>query len=197
MATTTQKKPAARTQLGREDWIRAAIEVMIDSSVDQVRVEALARELNVSKGSFYWHFKNRDDLLEAVLELWTQEATLSVAERVLRRGASAEEHLLLFLRLPLNSKKASKASDLELAILGWARRNRMAEDAVAKVDQLRVEQLVQELDQLGFSAEQAEFRAHTAYAFLRYIAQRRDLPLPKRMEMTAAFHRQLVQGARQ
>jgi len=195
--TKLEEKKVTRTQLTRDDWARAAIEVMIDSSVEQVRVEAIARELDVSKGSFYWHFRNRDDLLEAVLEIWTQEATLSVGERVLRRATSPAERVLLFLRLPLSSKRASKAADLELAILDWARRSRMAEDAVSKVDRLRVEELAREFDQLGFNREQAEFRAYTAYAFLRYIAQRRDLPLPKRMEMTAAIHRQLLQNSSQ
>jgi AcrR family transcriptional regulator len=195
--TKLEEKKTARTQLTREDWARAAIEIMIDSSVEQVRVEAIARELDVSKGSFYWHFRNRDDLLELVLEIWTQEATVSVDERVLRRAANPAERLLLFLRLPLSSKRASKASDLELAILGWARRSRMAEDAVATVDRLRVDQLTRQFDQLGFAPEQAEFRAHTTYAFLRYIAQRRDLPAPKKLEMTAALHRQLLHDAAQ
>jgi AcrR family transcriptional regulator len=193
--TNPEEKKASRTQLTREDWARAAIEIMIDSSVEQVRVEAIARELGVSKGSFYWHFRNRDELLELVLDIWTQEATLSVDERVLRRATSPSERLLLFLRLPLSSKRASKASDLELAILGWARRSRMAEDAVATVDRLRVEQLARQFGQLGFSQEQAEFQAHMTYAFLRYIAQRRDLPAPKKMEMTTALHRQLLQDA--
>jgi AcrR family transcriptional regulator len=187
-------KTPARAPLSREDWVRAAIEVMIDSSVEQVRVEAIARELGVSKGSFYWHFRNRDDLLESVLEIWTQEATLSVDERVLRRATTPAERLLMFLRLPLSSKRASKASDLELAILGWARRSRMAEDAVAKVDQLRVEQLTRQFGQLGLNPEQSEFRAHVAYAFLRYIAQRRDLSTAKRMEMTAAIHKDLLRS---
>jgi AcrR family transcriptional regulator len=194
--TAQENKKSVRPQLTREDWARAAIEVMIDGSVEQVRVEGLARELNVSKGSFYWHFRNRDDLLGAVLEIWTEEATLSVDERVLRRAATPAERLLLFLRLPLNSKRALKASYLELAILDWARRSRMAEDAVAKVDQLRVDQLARQFAQLGFNREQAQFRAHTAYAFLRYIAQRRDLPAPARVEMTSAMHHNLIEPAK-
>ena len=191
-----EKKKAPRTQLNRDDWIRAAIEVMIDSNVDQVRVEGIARELDVSKGSFYWHFRNRDDLLEAILDLWIHEATVRVDERVLRRAAGPAERLFLFLSLPLSSKRASKASDLELAILDWARRSRMAEDAVSKVDQIRVEQLVRQFKQLGFPADQSEFRAHTAYAFLRYIAQRRDLSLPKKMEMTVQIHQGLINASK-
>lgn len=185
-------KTPVRTQLNREDWVRAAIEVMIDRSVEDVRVEAIARELNVSKGSFYWHFRNRDDLLTAILELWEREAAVAVSERVEQRAQSPAERLLLFLRLPISSKRASKASDLELAILGWARRSRMAEDAVAKVDRIRVERLIQIFRELELPIEAAEFRAHVAYAFLRYIAQRRDMPAAKKAEMTAAIHRELL-----
>jgi AcrR family transcriptional regulator len=181
-----------RDQLGRDDWVRAAIEIMIDSSVEHVRVEGIARELNVSKGSFYWHFKNRDDLLDAVLETWTREATLSVSDRVRQRAGSPADRLMLFLRLPLNSRKASKASDLELAILGWARRSRMAEDAVAKVDQLRVEELVSIFNELGFDAEKSAANAHTAYAFLRYIAQRRDMAVNEKMKLTSIVHQNLL-----
>lgn len=185
-------KTPARTQLNREDWVRAAIEVMIDSSVEDVRVEAIARELNVSKGSFYWHFKNRDELLVAILELWEQEAAIAVSERVEQRAESPAERLLLFLRLPISSKRALKASDLELAVLGWSRRSRMAEDAVAKVDRIRVERLVLIFRELGLPAQAAEFRAHVAYAFLRYIAQRRDMVGPKKAELIAAIHRELL-----
>ena len=188
------EKTPERTQLNREDWVRAAIEVMIDSSVEDVRVEAIARELDVSKGSFYWHFKNRDDLLNAILELWLEETAIGVSERVEQRAQSPAERLLLFLRLPISSKRASKASDLELAILGWARRSRMAEDAVAKVDRIRVERLVVIFKELGLSVEAAEFRAHVAYAFLRYIAQRRDILAAKKSDMIAEIHRELLKG---
>lgn len=187
-------KAPPKIQLNREDWVRAAIEVMIDSSVADVRIEALARELNVSKGSFYWHFKNREDLLNAILELWAEEAAVAVSERVEHRAQSPAERLLLFLRLPISSKRASKAADLELAILGWARRSRLAEDAVAKVDQIRVERLVVIFRELGLTHEVAEFRAHVAYAFLRYIAQRRDISATEKTGMTADIHRQLLQG---
>lgn len=161
---------------------------MVDSSVEQVRVESLARELEVSKGSFYWHFKNRDDLLGAVLERWRHDTTRGVQERLKRREPSAANRLLLFLRLPLRSARAVRSADLELAILGWARRSRMAEMAVAEVDRLRVAHAAGLLEEMGFSPADAELRAHIAYAFIRYIAQRRDLDVKERFDMTTVVH---------
>ena len=54
----------------REDWIDAAWNTLGEAGVDGVRVEALARSLGVTKGSFYWHFKNRQDLIDALYDRW-------------------------------------------------------------------------------------------------------------------------------
>ena len=53
-----------RPPFHRDDWIRAAVARLSDLGIEAVRVEVLARDLGVSKGSFYWHFRNRIDLLE-------------------------------------------------------------------------------------------------------------------------------------
>jgi len=61
---------AARPQTDRDTWVRAATQTLADSGVDGIRVETLARGLGLTKGSFYWHFKDRRALLDAVLEHW-------------------------------------------------------------------------------------------------------------------------------
>jgi len=53
--------------LGQDDWLRAARLALLRGGVEAVRVEKLARDLGVTKGSFYWHFKDRDELLELLL----------------------------------------------------------------------------------------------------------------------------------
>jgi AcrR family transcriptional regulator len=64
--------------LTAEDWVRAAARAIEEGGVTAVAVEPLARKLGVTKGSFYWHFKNRGALLEAVLERWEEECTEAV-----------------------------------------------------------------------------------------------------------------------
>ena len=61
------KTRAPRTQLDRKGWIEAAIDVLADQGVEGMRVEVLAKSFGVTKGSFYWHFKDRQDLFNAVL----------------------------------------------------------------------------------------------------------------------------------
>ncbi len=60
-------------RLDREAWTRAAIEAFERSGPAGVAIVPLARHLGVTRGSFYWHFKSRDELLAAALELWERE----------------------------------------------------------------------------------------------------------------------------
>src|SRR5689334_11922394 len=59
-----------KTSLTAEDWADAALDALATGGLEAVAVEALARRLKVTKGSFYWHFGNRDELIKAALEAW-------------------------------------------------------------------------------------------------------------------------------
>jgi AcrR family transcriptional regulator len=58
------------TVLARRDWIDAGLELLVGKGVDHVKITRLADALGVTRGSFYWHFKDRDDLLSALVEDW-------------------------------------------------------------------------------------------------------------------------------
>jgi len=76
-------RPGRRT-LNREDWARAALEAMREGGLGAVAVEPLAERLGTTKGSFYWHFKDRDSLIRAALERWVAESDdmMAAAERI-------------------------------------------------------------------------------------------------------------------
>ena len=97
--------PKKKPRLSRAAWIEAALEVL-EEGIDAVAVEPLARQLGVTKGSFYWHFKNRDALLADTLDLWEQRSTEAIIADVsqhdtpravltalARRGLSEREHM--------------------------------------------------------------------------------------------------------
>ena len=67
---TTARKGRSTDSLTREDWIDGAWEMLGENGVDGVRIEPLARRLGVTKGSFYWHFKERQELIDALLDRW-------------------------------------------------------------------------------------------------------------------------------
>ncbi len=85
------------TRLQRADWLRAAQRTLVIHGLAGVRIEALARDLGVSKGSFYWHFADRAALLEALLAAWEVESDWLIAES--RKAPSPPERLAHLLAL--------------------------------------------------------------------------------------------------
>ena len=73
MASPAPIRAPKSTPLQRGDWVRAAFARLSDDGIDAVRVEVLARDLHVSKGSFYWHFRDRDELAAAMLDQWDED----------------------------------------------------------------------------------------------------------------------------
>ena len=69
-------------RLERADWVAAGLDALERDGVEAVAVVPLARELGVTRGSFYWHFASRDELLDAVLERWEREHSTDVLEAV-------------------------------------------------------------------------------------------------------------------
>ena len=166
---------AQRTRLDATAWVEAGTQILVRQSIDQVGVERLAKVLGVTKGSFYWHFKNKAELQGAILDRWTRKSTLEVQERLQREQAKPEDRLFRLLELPFWSPRAARAADLELAIRAWSRRSVLARRAVQKVDTIRVEFLIEIFAELGFDAAEGSSRSHLAYAFMRYLSQLRDV----------------------
>ena len=67
-----RKLASPRVQLDRENWIESATDVLAREGLGGLRIEVLAKRCGVTKGSFYWHFKDRQDLLTAILEHWQE-----------------------------------------------------------------------------------------------------------------------------
>ena len=97
-------------QLGRKEWISAAIEAAAEGGIDNVRVERLARRLRVTKGSFYWHFKDRNALLQALLEAWQAMQATTVIKLGLRSDLSESDTIDLALRALLEAADEDSAT---------------------------------------------------------------------------------------
>ena len=80
-------------RLGKQEWINAGLVALAAHGADAVRVERLAETLHVTKGSFYWHFKDRNELLQALLEAWQSRATRAIIDAVETRGGDARARL--------------------------------------------------------------------------------------------------------
>jgi AcrR family transcriptional regulator len=155
----------SRGQFGPDDWIRAAHRVLESRSIDAVRVEVLAKEMGVTKGSFYWHFKDRDDLLQRILTAWRDEATEQIIFRFESRQLAARELIRDLLMLPFRGAAAREAAATELAIRAWARRDDAARRVLDEVDAKRLSYITQCFRALGFSATESKSRAFALYSY--------------------------------
>lgn len=105
--------------LGKHDWLQAARLALLKGGVAEVRVERLARDLHVTKGSFYWHFKDREELLELLLREWENELREIVPRLKGRRGRDA---LLFLVRFLVERARLSEAGIVpsDAAMFTWA-----------------------------------------------------------------------------
>jgi len=154
-----------RISLTPSHWIDLAIELLVDHGIDAVRVDDLARRLGVTRGSFYWHFKDRDDLLQGVLKSWRDAATEQIIERFDTRHSDPLALVKDLISLPFRGERAARAASIELAIRAWARRHPMARQAVDEVDERRISYHAQVFSSLGFPIPEARARAFALYAY--------------------------------
>jgi AcrR family transcriptional regulator len=157
--------PVAKTSLTPEAWIDAATDVLVDRGIDHVRVDILAGELKVTRGSFYWHFRDREDLLRRVLKAWGERATEQLTARLERAGSDAQAQLRDVISLPFRGRAAARGARIELAIRAWARRDEMARKAVDEADASRIAYHEAIFAALGFEADESRSRAFLLYSY--------------------------------
>ena len=128
--------------LGREDWLRAARLALLRGGVEAVRVEKIARDLGVTKGSFYWHFKDRDELLELLLCEWESEVPEMLSEVGLGAGSEKIRRLMRLVEQRANLSEEGEAPS-DAAIFAWASVDRKVARRVNKAEELRIQSLKQ------------------------------------------------------
>ena len=152
-----------RTQLDRSNWIEAAIDALATSGLAGLRVEALAKHCGVTKGSFYWHFKDRRDLFLAVLERWS-EGRIRDIEKVTGAQPGQERDRLNHAIEVYGTSRNRKGMAIELAVRDWARRDPEAAAVVESVDLYRLECTRRLFVATGMSDAEAKSRSLLLYA---------------------------------
>jgi AcrR family transcriptional regulator len=157
--------------LTREDWIRAGRSALEEGGPARVAVSPLAQALGATRGSFYWHFTDRNDLLRAVLVDWERRSTDGTIEAVLRESDPRERlHRLFTLVLADPS-----APVLDVTIAAHAD-DPIVGPILERVTRRRVEFVEKCFADLGFGAD-ATARARVAYAaFIGWLQMRHIAP---------------------
>jgi len=154
--------PKDAKALTREDWIAGGLTRLAANGVDKVSVAPLARELGVTKGSFYWHFKDRQALLDAMLKRWEEFGTQRIIERIEASGGSPADRLRMIVDLSVEHI----GSRLEPALRDWGRHDKRVWQAMRRVDNRRMAFLRQQFEALGGNRAEAEARSWLFYSLL-------------------------------
>ncbi|WP_397414040.1 TetR/AcrR family transcriptional regulator [Phenylobacterium sp.] len=175
-----------RQILTREDWIEAARKVLVAAGVDDVKVDRLSRQLKVTRGSFYWHFKNRKDLLDALLDGWKQQ-NLSEIAQVRNRRREAGPDMVEVVRIWLQEDPAYPTFDM--AIRFWARKDPAVAALVRRTDDEWIG-LLQAIFQANGEGELASLaRARITYFHqIGYYALAIEESLEDRLALSPYYH---------
>ena len=179
-----EKQGKSTESLTRDDWISAAWDMLGENGLDGVRVEPLARRLGVTKGSFYWHFKDRQQLMEALLDRWfsiwddqmlpDMEEAANPADRI---WALFESVLGRLTRGQTVSLRMMSHSDADVA-----RR-------IDERDAQRLSFLTSQLVEIGFAPDEARVRGQVYQTIMtgEYLRSG-GLPLEERVARTRSYH---------
>lgn len=185
-AAVGQGSEVGQARLGRGDWLIAGLRILIDEGIDAVRITRLADDLGVTRGSFYWHFRDRDDLLNGLIEFWSQKNTAAVREAV--AGApSLTDGILALFDAWIDPERFDPR--LDHAMRDWARRSDRVRRAVDDADTERVAVIASLYRGFGYDEDEAFIRARVIYfGQIGYYALDLDESLAARLANLEAYY---------
>jgi AcrR family transcriptional regulator len=145
----------------RDDWIDAAWEALGEGGVEGVRIEQLARGLGVTKGSFYWHFRNRQGLIDALLDRWFSLREENRAE-FLAENPDPVERMWKVIERGITRGTRGQAAALRF----WAQRHPEVAKRIEEADARRIAMFVDQFRALGFRDDEARKRAEVYQAVI-------------------------------
>ena len=179
-------EPVERNQLKRFDWLLAALELFVAEGIDAVRITRLANELGVTRGSFYWHFTNRGDLIESLVAYWRDKNTSVIVEAV-NSATSLSDGIFNFFDTCVDSNQFDPR--LDLAIREWARRSQDIREQIDLADSTRVKAITNLFSRYAYPMPEAFIRARVIYfAQIGFYALDVKESLSTRLSYTEAYY---------
>jgi len=171
MALEEISRPNNGWRGSRDLWLEAAYEVLISAGVQNVRIVPLAKKLDLSRTSFYWFFKNRNELLSALLQKWRDQNTEGLAERTKQPAATISAAVLNIAHLWIG--EGAFDSEFEFAVRSWGLSSRRVLACIQQADADRLALLTEVFLHHGFEKREADIRARTLYQTqIGYISMR-------------------------
>jgi AcrR family transcriptional regulator len=170
------------TRLTVGDWLAVGFAILGEHGLTGLKIDRMAERLNVTKGSFYWHFKDLDDFLDALARKWAED----MGTRYLATAGGPDEHPSARMQNRLRVFLSRPVRMLDREMRHWARSDARARDALGRTDRQIHAQITRDLLDLGFARAEAEWRASVLfYASIGYAAV--DHPLTEADLRSEAF----------
>lgn len=189
---TAGRARSPRQPLGRDAWLEAARRALIEEGTAGIEVNKLAKRLDVTRGGFYWFFESREQLLDALLDLWVQTGIVRFEQIANAEGKSGPQKFMMLVDLWLNERDYDPKWDG--AVRDWARTSSRVLDAVHAVDTRRIGLIEQVFRDLGYTGLDAHVRARvTYYHQVGYYALGVVEPRKKRLELLPYYNKVLAE----
>lgn len=164
-----------------ELWLEAAYESLLEAGVDAVKILPLAKRLNLARTSFYWYFKDREALLEALLARWRDRNTGSIVQRSEAYAETIAEAVLNVFDCWLD--RSLFDAPFEFAVRSWAIQSPELQREVQLADDARLAALSRMFQRFGYDEISADVRARTIYLVqIGYISMQSEEALALRMQ---------------
>ena len=164
-----------------EVWLGAAYELLLESGVDTVKIQPLAKKLGLSRTSFYWFFKDREELLSALLVRWRDKNTGNLVKRSEAYAETLAEAMLNVFDCWLDNELFD--AKFEFAIRSWAIQSEEIQEEVQNADKLRLGALKRMFVRFGYEEIAADVRARTTYLVqIGYISMQSREDIAMRMK---------------
>lgn len=159
--TVPYRSGVAKVRTPRDAWIEAALQALAAGGPESIRVEALAARLGVTKGGFYWHFKDRAALLREMLDSWEQSVVTDVIAEVESEPGEPRAKLQHLFDLAFSSPDLLPT---ELALRDWSRRDSEVAARLHRVDNRRMEYLRSLFGPICVDEDDVEARSILAFS---------------------------------
>lgn len=170
----------------QEVWLQAALDALLESGVDAVRILPLARRLDLSRTSFYWFFKDREELLSALLTRWREKNTGSLVRQSGAYAESIAEAMLNVFDCWLD--RSIFDSQFEFAVRSWALQSADVAGEVQRADAARLKALAGMFARFGHDERSADTRARTSYLVqIGYISMQTREDMATRMARIPSY----------
>lgn len=187
MDGTVKKDASRQKRLTRQHWLAQAIETLANKGAKSLTVSGLAGALGVTKGSFYWHFKDRNEFLRQLIDYWLQAFTENVIEQIDASPGSPEERLLVLMEFLIEDCSAR----FDVAVRAWAARDPALDVLVRKADEQRLLYVRALFADMGFQGPELEMRTQTFvvyHSFDQALLSHLDQSQEERRELLKRRH---------